>query len=98
MIVERKIWPEYFSAIKAGRKSFEIRLADFEINEGDILLLREWDPLTREYTGRELKKKVTYIMRTKEMAFFTQDEIDKYGYQIMSLKDPDEKDLEVKPA
>ncbi len=94
MIVERKIWPEYFYAVKAGRKNFEARLADFEVNEGDILLLREWDPLTREYTGNELKKKVTYIQRTKEMAFFTQDEVEKYGYQIMSLKDPGEKDLE----
>ncbi len=32
-------------------------------NEGDILLLKEWDPKTKAYTGRELERKVGYVGR-----------------------------------
>ena len=40
--IEKKVWPEYFQQILYGKKTFEIRLNDFEINEGDTLLLKEW--------------------------------------------------------
>ncbi|MCX6743585.1 MAG: hypothetical protein NT116_05095 [Candidatus Parcubacteria bacterium] len=31
--------------------------ADFKIKAGDILILQEWNPKTKKYTGRELRKK-----------------------------------------
>ena len=65
MKIEKKVWPEYFEAIQDGRKTFELRLNDFEINEGDILVLKEWDPETKSYTGRELEKTVTYVGKWK---------------------------------
>ena len=37
-----KTWPQYFSAIKDGRKSFEARLNDRDFHVGDILCLQEW--------------------------------------------------------
>ena len=58
MIIKKKIWPEYFKLVKSGRKKFELRLADFEIKEGDILVLEEWDPKKKKYTGRRIRKKV----------------------------------------
>lgn len=33
--IEKKIWPEYFQEILNDKKTFELRLNDFEINEGD---------------------------------------------------------------
>src|SRR3990167_7449887 len=63
--IEKKVWPEYFQQILYGKKTFEIRLNDFEINEGDTLLLKEWDPNTKDYTGRELERQVGYIGKWK---------------------------------
>lgn len=88
--IEKKVWPEYFGEILAGKKTFEVRLNDFEIGEGDTLLLREWDPETKNYTGRELKKKVGYVGRWKVEdleKFWPREEIDNKGFQIISLKD-----------
>ena len=85
MKIEKKVWPKYFEAIISGKKNFELRLADFEIKEGDVLLLREWDPEKREYTGREIEKKVSYVVMTKNLDFWKEEEIEKYGYQIISL-------------
>jgi len=37
MKIVKKIWPEYYDLIVSGKKKFELRAADFEANEGDIL-------------------------------------------------------------
>lgn len=57
MKIEKKTWPEFFEEILNGKKKFELRLADFDIKSGDILVLREWDPETKDYTGRKIEKK-----------------------------------------
>ena len=36
--VEKKVWPEYFQTILDGKKTFELRLNDFDIVDGDTLL------------------------------------------------------------
>ena len=82
----KKVWPEYFQKILDGKKTFELRLADWECKEGDILVLREWDPETREYTGREIKKEVTYVGKTKGIHFWPREDVEKYGYQIIAFK------------
>jgi ASC-1-like (ASCH) protein len=64
MKIKKKVWPEYFKKIKSGDKSFEIRLADWKCKAGDTLILKEWDPKTKKYTGREIEKKVTYVLKT----------------------------------
>jgi len=86
MTIDKKIRPEYFSKILSGEKTFELRLADFECQPGDILLLREWDPVLKQYTGREISKEVTYVAKTKDLKFFTPEEIEKFGFQIISFK------------
>lgn len=88
--IEKKVWPEYFKEILKGEKTFELRLNDFEINEGDILVLKEWDPETKNYTGREVEKKVGYVGKWKidELTqFWPKEEIENKGLQVISLKD-----------
>ena len=82
----KKIWPEYFQKILEGKKTYELRLADWECNEGDWLILQEWNPKTKEYTGRELKKKITHVGKTKDVKFWPKKQVEKYGYQIISFK------------
>ena len=40
-VIRKKIWPKYFGLVKSRKKNFEIRLADFRIKEGDVLILEE---------------------------------------------------------
>lgn len=55
-----KCWPPYFGAVAAGDKPFEVRQADRDYRVGDVLLLREWRPDWRDYTGRLVRKRITY--------------------------------------
>ena len=83
---EKKVWPEYFQQILDGKKTYELRLANWECNEGDILVLQEWDPNTKEFTGRTIEKEVTYVGKTKNMTFWPKEDVEKYGYQIIAFK------------
>ena len=84
---KKKIWPEEFEAIKAGRKTFELRNRDFEVNEGDTLVLKEWDPKTEAYTEREAEKKVGYVFKfhPHELPYYPKEEVERDGLQIISL-------------
>src|SRR3989339_1682608 len=72
MKIEKKVWPEFFQKIIEGKKNFELRLADFKCNPKDILILKEYDPNTKEYTGRIIEKEVTYVLKTKEVKFWSE--------------------------
>lgn len=86
MKIEKKVWPEYFNQILSGEKTFELRLADWECKAGDILVLKEWNPENKEYTGREVEKEITYVLKTKDVNLFPKEDVEKYGYQIISIK------------
>lgn len=65
---ELKIWPEYFDDVQSGEKGFDVRKDDRPFEVGNILLLREFNPNTEEYTGREMAKRIRYILRESEFA------------------------------
>ncbi|MDP2641998.1 MAG: DUF3850 domain-containing protein, partial [bacterium] len=72
-----------------GKKTFELRLNDFEINEGDTLVLKEWNPDTKAYTSRELERKVGYVGKWKIddlTKFWPKEDIKTNGIQVISLK------------
>jgi co-chaperonin GroES (HSP10) len=82
---EKKIWPKYFDAIKKGTKNYELRLADFKVKKGDTLILKEWNPKTKKYTGREIKKKAKFVFKTKDQKFWSKKEIKKFGFLIIGF-------------
>lgn len=84
--IEKKTWPEYFEEILKGNKTFEVRLADWKCNVGDTLVLKEWDPKTKKYTGRKIEKLISYISKTRNFKFFPKKDIDKYGFQVIGFK------------
>lgn len=86
-IIAKKTWPEAFQAILDGSKTFDLRLADFDCQPGDTLLLQEWDPKTASYTGRELRKTVGYVAKTKNWEVWPQQAIARHGFQVLSLLD-----------
>lgn len=86
-IIEKKVYSEYFDKIISGEKTFEVRLANWNCTQGDILILKEINTKTKKSTGRTLQKRVGYVGKTKDFNFWKEDDIDKYGYQIISLLD-----------
>jgi len=86
MKIEKKTWPDFFQKILDGDKTCELRLADWECNPGDILILKEYDPKKKEYTGRIIEKEVTYVMKTKDQSIFSKEEVEKHGWQVICFK------------
>ena len=85
--INKKIWPEYFDAVSSGKKKFELRLNDFEAKEGDVLILEEWNPKTKEYTGRKIEKKITFVFKFKtNQTFWPEEEIKEKGLQIFLIE------------
>jgi hypothetical protein len=86
MKLEKKAWPELFQEVLNGTKNFDLRLADFSCKPGDILVLREFDPKTQKYTGRALEKKITHVLKTKDQTFWSSEDVEKFGFQVLGLK------------
>lgn len=79
MVHELKLWKMYFDEVFMGYKTFEIRKNDRDFKKGDTLILKEWDSFRQVYTGRQLARKVTFIL---EGGSFGLEE----GYVIMSIQ------------
>ena len=87
--IEKKIWPEYFEKVASGKKKYELRLGDFRPQEGDVLVLKEWNPKTEQYTGREVKRTVTHssTFSVEELSkFWSEEEIRKMGITVCSIE------------
>jgi len=83
---KKKTWPELFQRMLKGKKTTDVRLADFDINEGDVLVLEEYDPKIKNYTGRVLKKKVRNLNKIKLTDFHTIEEIKEFGHWVIELE------------
>jgi hypothetical protein len=71
-----KCWPVYFHFVLDLRKQFEIReTRERNFQVGDVLWLREWEPVGEFFTGRECHRLVTYLTDYEQ----------KPGFVVMSL-------------
>lgn len=87
MIIDKKAVPDLFEKVLSGEKNFDVRLDRFECKPGDTLLLREWDPEKQEYTGRKLEKKVTFVLKSKDLEkFWSKEDVEKHGFQVIAFK------------
>lgn len=87
MRIAKKVQQEYFKAVIAGKKRFEIRLADFKCKPGDILFLKEQKGDTKELTGRQIECRVLYKFNTKKMEkLYSKKEINKYGLVVLTIR------------
>ncbi len=83
MLHELKTWEEYFRLVESGEKPFELRKNDRGFLTGDELLLREYNPHNQNYTGRTLRRKITYVLKGSEAEDFGL----KPGFCVMGLEE-----------
>lgn len=98
--ITKKSWPECFESLENGSKRFELRLADFDVNIGDLFVAKEYDLNTDTFSGRSLTFTVTYIfkfrgnirsMRADDSpgpSFWTKAEQERHGFYILGLSAP----------
>lgn len=86
MKIRKKTWTAPFEKILSGEKTFDARLADFDCKPGDILVLEEYDPVKKKYTGRKIEKEVTYVLNTKKQKYWSQSDIKNIGLQVIAFK------------
>ena len=53
----------WFDDIKNDKKTFEIRKDDRGYEYGDWVVLKEWNPEIKEYSGRSITITITYLIR-----------------------------------
>lgn len=65
---ELKSWVGLFEPLLKGEKKHDLRVMDRDYRIGDICKLREYQPVTKEYTGREVLVRITYITSAEHAA------------------------------
>ena len=84
-IIKKRIWPDYFELIQSGVKKFEMRVADFNVQAGDSLLLEEWDPQSQQYSGRSIEKKVGYVSKFTLDKFSQAEKMKEHGFYVIQF-------------
>ncbi len=85
MIIRKNIRPEFFERLLSGEKTFELRLADFKPKVGDTLVLKEYDPKKKAYTGRKVERSCKSVMKVNPLEFYEADDIKKHGLYVIGL-------------
>ncbi|MDI6603128.1 MAG: DUF3850 domain-containing protein [Patescibacteria group bacterium] len=83
--IHKKIWPKWYKLIKEGKKNVELRLADFKIKSRDILILEEWDPKKKKYTGKSLKRKVKRVTKINLLKLYKTKDLKKHGCYLIEF-------------
>lgn len=74
-----KTWPEYFKEVEAANKPFEVRKNDRGFKVGDTVILQEYIPEEKKYTGKEIVKTIAYVLDNPKLM--------KRGFVVFSLRD-----------
>jgi len=84
-IIEKKIWPDMFE--NDQKLPVDFRLADFDLKEGDVIRFREWDPETREYTGRQYERTAGRVTKHESPTrYWSQKDLEAHGIYIIEWK------------
>ena len=84
--IEKKIWLQHFESILKGEKKFEIRLADFEVKKGDILVLKEFNHNKEEFTGRKVERRVKKVNKINIFDYYNINDLKEKGIYVIELE------------
>jgi hypothetical protein len=75
-----KTWPGFFAGLADGTKTAEVRRNDRGFQAGDVLVLREFNAETDDYTGRS---EVRIVSRVDDLRLITGVP----GFVLLSFKE-----------
>lgn len=82
-----KSWSMFFIDILSGERTSDIRwTGDRRFHVGDTLILKEFDPVKQEHTGREQKVLITYIQQNKSNPCAISREALADDYAVLSIR------------
>ena len=87
-IIKKKCWPEWFEKFVSGERTLELRLADFDLEEGDTLVLEEYNPETKQHTGRQASFNCKKVERSAQdpLQLYRVEDVRKHGFWIVGLE------------
>lgn len=81
-----KSWTLFFSDILSGDRVSDIRCTeDRRFLRGDLMELREWDPVKNLYTGRFAVVEITYVQTNKSNPCAISREALADNYAVLSI-------------
>lgn len=84
-VIDKKIWPDMFDNDK--KLPVDYRMADFELKDGETIRYREWNPETKQYTGREYEKVVKRVTKHESPTrYWKPEDLEKYGFYIIEFE------------
>lgn len=81
-----KTWPQFFEKLLTDEKTAELRNDDRHFAVGDVLCLQEYDPASKQYTGREVIRTISHILKHSPDAGCAATFGLQPGYVILSLR------------
>lgn len=75
-----KLVEPHYTNVAYGEKTFEVRKNDRDYRVGDYIEFRSYDPITQEYTGEAIIKRIRYLLDDPEYV--------KEGFVILGLGEP----------
>ena len=90
-IIRKKCWPEWYEKFCSRERTFELRLADFNLKDRDILIFEEYNPETKKYTGRKTSFKCKKVEHSAQdpLQFYNVEDVRKHGFWIIQLEKED---------
>ncbi|OGB74112.1 hypothetical protein A2V68_02140 [candidate division Kazan bacterium RBG_13_50_9] len=88
MEIKKKCWPEFFEKFCSGERTLELRLADFDLKTGDTLVFEEYDPATKQYTGRSASFRCNKVEPSAQdpLRFYSAEDVRKHGFWLIELE------------
>lgn len=65
---ELKITNLQFDQLAIGKMRAQVRYNDRDFAAGDMLILKEWEPVIKKFTGRTLPAKVLHVWKGDGLA------------------------------
>lgn len=84
-VIEKKVWPEFFDKLESCKRNVEVRLNEFVVNPGDVIVFREFNPVEDDYTGRKVSRVVSEVNKVDLSKFYKLEDIKKNGVLLIGL-------------